>query len=159
MKTLIFDFSDVLLFSSKPLPKAKSLGEVYAELEERKLKDYFTLNTELLEFLTECSSQALLAIFSNSTTILRSEEISKVIQPLFSKIFHATELGWPKYKSDSYTKLFHELSISPQEVLYIDDKESNVEAARLAGAETHVFESTTQIIPKIKQFLGKTSSS
>ena len=59
--------------------------------------------------------------------------------PLFEEVFVSGELGMVKPGADIYAHVMAELGIGPSEFLFVDNKAVNVEGARAAGGDGHVF--------------------
>lgn len=59
--------------------------------------------------------------------------------PLFEEVFVSGELGMVKPGADIYAHVMAELGIGPSEFLFVDNKAANVEGARAAGGDGHVF--------------------
>jgi putative hydrolase of the HAD superfamily len=65
----------------------------------------------------------------------------------------AKDFGWAKDLPASYTAAAKELGTIPAEILFTDDKITNVEAAEAAGITSIHFENNQQFIAKLEKLL------
>lgn len=152
IKVLLFDFSRVLLH---PTDKtyAGSLNNLHRELKDQEsyyLFNYFELNEELLKFVKSLMGKYKLCIFT--TDIIQNDPlIREKIDPIFSRIYSANELGISKKDPGSYKFIAKDMKVLPGEIFFTDDTENNIEAANTAGVKTHLYISNKDLI----QFLKK----
>ncbi|MBN2481036.1 MAG: HAD family phosphatase, partial [Bacteroidales bacterium] len=57
---------------------------------------------------------------------------------LFEKTYFSFELGMRKPESDIFLHVIHQNGLKPQETLFIDDTEKNIETAQNLGLQTHL---------------------
>ncbi len=153
-KTLISDFSNVILFPKNPEYKS-GLNELHQQLRhapDYNPLDYFQINIEILDFYTSLKSKLDLYIFT-SGYIQEAPELLPFIQPVFKKIFSAAELGISKKDPSAYTKLTTLLNIKPEETLFIDDSQAFIEAAQIAGLVTIHYTNNTDLFYQINQLI------
>jgi len=154
IKALISDFSKVLLFR-KDNPELGKLNNYHKELLKKKDYDfwqYFILNTELLDFYKQLSSSLDMYIFTTKY-IQEYPPVQKKLKSAFRKIFSAIRLGIKKDKPEAYLKLIDLLKLAPEEILFIDDTQANIEAAKKAGLKTIHFTDTKSIINRLGEIL------
>lgn len=132
IKALLFDFSYVLY-----LPQNKG-----------------QLNQELLRFVTVSQAQFASYIFSASAPQLL-EQLRPELVPPFVDIFSSKKLGLSKYKPQAYQQLAKKLKLSPQQILFTDDRIENIRAAREAGWQTIHFKNTDYFLKKAKKLLQR----
>jgi HAD superfamily hydrolase (TIGR01509 family) len=58
-----------------------------------------------------------------------------------------------KTDPQAYEFIAKKLGKQPSEILYIDDQENNIEAARLAGLQTLHFKNNTDLLNELGQLL------
>ncbi len=140
IKAIITDFSRVLLF-----PKDKSyhgsLNGLHRDLSIQpnyRLLDSFELNTGLLEYYKSLAEKLDLYVFT-SETIQDSPELQPFIKPVFKEVFSAMKMEVDKKNENAYKKLVATVNLDPAEIIYIDDSEANIEAAKKAGLQTILF--------------------
>lgn len=151
IKTLLFDFSRVLLH---PTDKtfSGSLNKLHRELKDNEsyyLFNYFELNEELLEFLKTLKGEYELCIFT--TDIIQNDPlIREKIDPIFSRIFSANELGITKKDPESYKFIAKDLGVKPGQIFFTDDTPGNIEVAKEAGLQVHLYQNNRELIGLLK---------
>ena len=136
----VFDLSRTLLF-----PKDKSykgeLNKLYKELintHNFNFSDYFYLDEEILSYLEYLKRKCDLYIFT-SGTIQNAPEIKPRLHEIFKKIYSAEEMGLSKKDMNAYMKLSEKMKVKAYEIMYVDDSEVNIKAARSAGLNAILF--------------------
>jgi FMN phosphatase YigB (HAD superfamily) len=140
IKALMTDFSRVLLFP-KDKSYSGSLNGLHRDLSSQanyKLLDSFELNTELLEYYKSLAAKLELYVFT-SESIQDSPELQPFIKSVFKETFSAMKMEVDKKDENAYKKLVATVNLDPAEIVYIDDSEVNVEAAKKAGLQTILF--------------------
>lgn len=150
IKTLLFDFMGVI---SNPQIQnySDAVTTVHKEIFPKDpyyFINHYELNQELLEYIKTKNNKFELAIYT-SMVLSTETELNKKLAPIFSKIFSAAELGLEKKDPRSYEAIIKSLNKNPDEVLFIDDTRSNLEAAKEAGLITHMFTDNSEIIKYI----------
>lgn len=153
--TLLSDFSRVLLFP-KEEHYTGQLNELYRKLLQQKefhFFDHYRLNEELLGLYSGLKSSYSVNIFT--TDIIQNDlAVRKIIEPIFHKIYVASEMGLSKKDPSAYIYIAKDLGREPKDILFIDDSLSNIEAAEEAGFHTVQFIANVQAIGKIEELLG-----
>lgn len=152
IKYIISDFSKVLLF-----PKDENYSGKLNDLHKKNLEsgDYnfweqFELDQKLFDYYKELSNNYDLFIFT-SEYIQDYPPVRKILDTLFRKIFIALEMDVKKDDPLAYQKLSELLDCSPEEVIYIDDSKTNVDAANEAGMKAILHKTTDQTITEVKK--------
>lgn len=147
IKTLLFDFSRVLLHPTDKTYSG-SLNNLHRELKDKEsyyLFNYFELNEELLECLKTLKGKFEICIFT--TDIIQNDPlIRKKIDPIFSKIFSANELGITKSDPGSYKFIAKDLGVKPEEIFFTDDTERNIQAAKETGVQAYLYTGNKELI-------------
>ena len=147
IKVLLFDFSRVLLFPKDDTYEGK-LNDLYKQvrnLPDFNFFDHFRLNNELVEYLKVQKKNFRLVMFT-SEIIQNDPAVKNILENLFEKVFSATEMGFDKSDVNSYLYIIENLGCKPEEVLFIDDWEKNIETAKKTGLNTHLFINTSKLI-------------
>ena len=151
IKVLLFDFSRVLLHpTDKTYPG--SLNNLHKELKDNEsfyVFNYFQLNNQILDYLKTVQDKFRLAIFT--TDIIQDDPLIKEkIDPIFEKIYSASKLGITKKEKESYEFLAKDLGVSTEEILFIDDTESNIIPAKEARLLTHHYKNNSELLNYLK---------
>ena len=154
IKAILSDFSYVLLF-----PKDKDVSGSINKFHEAnkdstgyEVFNYFSLNQELLEYFTTIKDTYPLYIFTTGA-IQNVPEIRSMLDNVFTTIFSARELGVTKDDDRVYEMIAEKIGVLPEEILFIDDTEKNIDAAKNAGLQTIRFVSNTELFTEIKKIL------
>jgi putative hydrolase of the HAD superfamily len=70
----------------------------------------------------------------------------------FSKVFVSFELGFLKPDLRVYSFVAEKLGVKPSEIIFVDDKEENVDAAKKAGMNGIVFKNAVQLKSALSKF-------
>jgi HAD superfamily hydrolase (TIGR01549 family) len=152
--TLLFDFSRVLLFA-KSTSYNGELNALHQELSLNPNYNFlnnFELNGELLSYLDSIKNKISLYIFT-SGTIQNAPEIKDKIEKVFKKVFSAGDLGISKSDPDAYKLVAESLGINAEEILFIDDMEKNINAARKANLQTYLYQNNKDLVEEIESIL------
>lgn len=149
--TLLFDFSRVLLFA-----KDKTYKEDLNPLNKKLIEEnpdydflkYFELNNELLNFLESAKNRFELYIFT-SGSIQNNVAIKTELDRVFSNVFSAEEKGISKKEPGGYIEISRMINKEPSEILFVDDSQTNINAANEAGLNTFLYKDNASIITKI----------
>jgi len=155
IKAYVFDLSRTLLFPKDKDYKGE-LNKLYRELLNTPnfdFSEHFYLDEETLNYLRSLKVKCDLYIFT-SGTIQNAPEIKPRLGEIFKKIFSAEEMGLSKKGVEAYKKLAGELKVQPYELLYVDDSEANIKAARSAGLNTVLFTDFMNLRKKLQKHLS-----
>lgn len=153
MKALITDVSKVLLFS-KDKSYSGSLNELYKEKSSEAdfhFFDYYELNTELLNYYKTLKPKLKVYILT-SDAIQDAPELQPFWSNVVDKVFSASQMGTHKSKPEAYEKVLSELNMKPEEVIYVDDSEENLEAAKSVGLNTILYVDNGQVMAEIENY-------
>jgi putative hydrolase of the HAD superfamily len=151
MKTLLFDFSRVILFV-KDSGYTGKLNFLYHQNKDKpgfNYTDHFRFNEELLTFLKQNQSSFHIHIFT-SLDIQNHPVSLKKIQPIFDHILSAHDLGVSKKDPEAYSKVCRLINQPPGEVTFIDDTLENVEAAQASGLNAFQYTNSHEVIKKLE---------
>lgn len=113
-----------------------------------------TPNTELIEYVRGLRSRCRLGILSNSFVGARELETATYgFDELVEQIVYSHEIGVSKPDPRSFGTACTLLGVRPQDCLFIDDYDVNIEAARTAGMAAHLFEGNEQTMARIEAHL------
>ena len=121
------------------------------------LIDFPTIRVELLQKLRNDFG---LYLFSNTNAIhvakyqsLFRNEHGFEVTLLFDKVFHSNEIGYRKPTPESYHKIIRLSGIRPEESLFIDDSNTNVEGAVACGLKGYWLQPGQTVEEIFKEYL------
>jgi len=141
IKVILSDLSRTCLFI-KDEKYSGTLNVLYKELNEAgepfNFFDYFFLNKEYLQILSSYKDRFGLNMFT-SGSIQKDKTLYPKLKEVFNEILDPSIVGAEKDNKDSYIEISKRLNVKPEEILFIDDDENFLNAAKSAGLETYQF--------------------
>jgi putative hydrolase of the HAD superfamily len=114
-----------------------------------------TANTELIEYARRLRSRYRTGILSNSFVGARErEQAAYGFEDLVDEIIYSHECGLSKPDPAIYALTCERLRVAPQQVVFLDDHEPNVEGARQAGIHAVLYEDNARAIGEIEAILA-----
>ncbi len=138
ISTILSDFSRVIL-NPKDKNYTGTLNGLHKELSEKNENysffDHFEFNDEILNVYRQLKTKYSVNVFTTGT-IQNRPEVRQVIDSIFDNIYTAKDFGLDKKLPEAYLFIAKKLNKKPSEILFIDDQEKNIEAAKEAGLST-----------------------
>ena len=72
----------------------------------------------------------------------------------FDKAFASFQIGGRKADKETFNKILKELEKKPEEILFIDDNEKNIDNAKSLGINVIKYKNSSQLIKDIKTFVS-----
>ena len=145
IKAVITDFSRVLLFPVD-INYTGGLNELNNKLLDENPQynflDFFIVNDELLFHYSKLNKTIPVHVFT-SETIQDHPSIKRLVESSTSSVISASKLGIHKSNPLAYTEILRSLSLKPEEVIYIDDKQENLDVAEQVGIKTILYSDNT----------------
>lgn len=158
IKAFVSDFSRVLL-SPKDDSYTEGLNALHKKLSaggDYDFWSYFRLNQDLLAFYKTIGEHIDVYMFTTEY-IQEHPALQSELSSVFKKVFSGARLGLKKVDAQSYRFIAKEVGLNPKEILYIDDKQANLDAAKEAGMVVVRYESNAQatkdLTDALKNFL------
>jgi putative hydrolase of the HAD superfamily len=118
-----------------------------------------TPNTELIDYVAGLRPRCRLGILSNSFVGARElESAAYGFDRLVDEIVYSHEIGVRKPDPVAFAVTCARLQVRPGDCLFVDDFAPNVEAARTAGMQAHLFEGNAETVARISSYLDPTVS-
>ncbi len=156
VKAFLFDFSRTILFPKDKNYKGE-LNALHKELSSQAdyvFLDHFELDNGLLSYLETIKDKYELYIFT-SGSIQNAPEIKPRIDQIFKRIFSSEEIGLSKKDPEAYEYISSQIGKTPDEVLFVDDSEANIEAAKQARMNVVLYKDLKELREKIKEILER----
>jgi HAD superfamily hydrolase (TIGR01509 family) len=159
IKVLLFDFARVILLVDD-IKYQGALGYLYQKIsnQHKSIFDFLELNHELLAAIEKIQDKYQLAILTASDKLPLHPEIAPKLQNLFDPILFSKKLGVSKDQPDCYRLAAEKLGVKPEEIIFVDDKSQNVEAAKAAGCKIVHFYNTKTALLEIKKITQNESA-
>ncbi|MFQ6198913.1 HAD-IA family hydrolase [Streptomyces sp. NPDC000405] len=112
-------------------------------------------NQELIDYVRGLRGSCRLGILSNSFVGAREREAALYrFDELVEQVVYSHETGIEKPDLRAFEAACAGLEVRPESCLFIDDVAANIEAARAAGMQAHLFEDNDRAIKRIMAHLG-----
>lgn len=150
-KTLLFDFSKTILFPKDSKYKG-SLNSLHKENKDKKgykFWDHFYVNEDLLFYLAKNAQSFNCHIFTTGR-IQETSEVQTIIPKVFQQTFTVADINIKKDDSRSYLYIAKKLDLSPQEITFIDDSQTNIKAAQKAKFDAIHFTNNQELITNLE---------
>ena len=137
------------------------LGPVDTESFMADLWDEYlgTPNTGLIDYVAGLRPHCRLGILSNSFVGARElESTAYGFDRLVDEIVYSHETGVRKPDPRAFAITCTRLQVRPGDCLFVDDFAPNIEAARAAGMQAHLFEGNAATVARIAEHLDPTVS-
>lgn len=139
---------------------AKRLGMNQEQVEEymREMWDWYCgrLNTAMADFFRGLRSRYQTAILSNSFVGARREEQQRYhFDEMTDLIIYSHEEGIAKPERRIFELICERLAVLPAEIVFLDDVEGHVIAARDFGIHAVLYKDNAQAIEEINRLLEK----
>ncbi|MDP2630892.1 MAG: HAD-IA family hydrolase [Candidatus Uhrbacteria bacterium] len=157
IKAVVTDFSQVILLpiDSSYTGGLNALHKKLSECGDYDFWSHFQLNKELLSFYAILSKAIDVYVFT-AEYIQEHPALEADLKGVFKAVFSGARLGLLKTDPEAYAILATTIGRLPEEILYIDDRQENIDAARQAGMEGIRFESNGQAICDLRTMCGFT---
>jgi epoxide hydrolase-like predicted phosphatase len=116
-------------------------------LTEKEFLDYWfgteKENTELIELTRKLKNKGLRVIILSNNFRERADYYEKnfpFLQDLFDGVYYSWQTGFVKPDVRAFKNIFEKHDLSPEEVIYFDDSDKNIELAKSIGIEAHIFD-------------------
>ena len=152
IKVLLFDLARVLLFP-KDSNYQEELNQLHKSLSSNptyNFNGYFYLDEKIMDYLRSIKDKYQLYMFT-SGAIQYADEIHSQLTEIFKKIYSAAEMGVSKKDPESYRTIAKDIGAEPNEILFIDDSEGNVAAAKEAGLKAFVYKELEELKMEISE--------
>lgn len=169
-KVLGYKNEDIDIFKSlhkyklSSISSMKKLEETYNEIKKEfdlekdfaafvdnyiKIMDKIYYYKDVVEFEHSLKDKCYIGILSN-LVILDEERINKQLNlSMYDYVFLSYKFGLKKPNKDIYEEVMKNIEFKPEEILFIDDSEKNIETAKSMGWNTLI--ATGKELNKIKE--------
>ena len=103
------------------------------------------LNSGLVDIARILKAQYRVAVLSNSDSFLERRLRHMGVWNLFEFVINSYRVKLRKPDPRIFQLLMDRLALKPQEVIFVDDKESNIAAAQAMGINGHVFSANQEL--------------
>lgn len=145
-RTLKEGKTDVEFWRTYAQDKAIALPSDWEASLRSAMNDAIAVNPKMYQLVDELKEQKIpIALLSNI-----NKRLAKLVRDLglyepFDPCLLSWEMGVEKPDPKAYEFLLKKLGLSPQDVVFIDDRIENIEGAKMVGIDAILFESEEQL--------------
>lgn len=147
----IDEFKDAYNKMKEEFHLTKSFHE-FAKLH-KKILDKIDYYKEVAEYEKTLKDKCMIGIFSNLTILDKDRLDKEVGLSNYDYVFLSFEYGYQKPEIELYKKVQEKLDFKPENILFIDDFDQNIETAKKMGWNT--FQGLGLELDKIKEVCEK----
>ncbi len=136
---------------------AKQLDLTQAEVSKMQAEIWsgYEWNTQLLDFVHSLKPDYKTGVLSDAWADAREGMAEVINHDLFDVIIFSAEVGLQKPNPEIFHLALSRLEIEPQEAIFLDDRQKNIDAAQDLGMHGLLFTETQQAIQDITHLLIK----
>lgn len=125
--------------------------------EAQQVEDYFNdniiINKVIIGTLKKLINHYKIIMISNSnSTMLRNIIANYELCDYFDEILISGEVGYMKPQPEIYQLVLDKFNLKPSEIIYIDDRAQNIEAAKQLGIDSIGFVSNSQLLDILSKY-------
>ena len=125
----------------------KKLSELY--------NNSITVDNQMLELAKSLKEKYKLVILSNDTKDWMDAKIKRFnLLDIFDQVYCSGNIGIAKPNKEIIDYVLNDLKIKPDELLFIDNQENNIESAKLLGIKTILFQNIETLREQLSEVLG-----
>ncbi len=110
------------------------------------------IDQEMVNLIKQLPKQFRLGILTNNHDRFEDYLQRVGLTDLFDEVVNTHRIGVAKPDKPAYLRAVSRLSVEPQNCLFIDDVEANVEGGQAAGLKCHHFRTQTGLVEWLKEF-------
>lgn len=110
-------------------------------------------NTEMTDLAKSLKMNGIRLFILSNNFKERSEYYDKnfpFLREFFEKVYYSWQTGYVKPDERCYKLILEENGLKPEECLYFDDSEQNIEVAKTLGLNGYIFENVEQVRRLVK---------
>jgi FMN phosphatase YigB (HAD superfamily) len=147
LKAILVDLNNVIL-----IPRSSKISTDPAILLFLDINDVFEINNDLLSKLK--GQDIPVYAFTALNTLLNNPSVKSFLTMNFKQVFSEKLLGLDKQSSYAYEFIAkNKLGLKTDQVLFIDDSKTNIQAAKNTGMLTLLYTNKQDIISELKNML------
>jgi len=105
------------------------------------------LNEKLFSYISKLREKGVQCFLATNNEKYRTQYILQEweFDKLFDGVFSSCDIGYKKPQKEYYEYILQTVGSQPQDILYFDDEQENVDIARELGIEAHVYGDVEQV--------------
>jgi putative hydrolase of the HAD superfamily len=131
----------------KPWLKKWNWSKPVDEFLDYWFKAEHQINFELIENIRELRKNNIRCVLATNQEKYRLEYMKKEMdfEEVFDKIYSSNLIGFKKPATQYYEYILNDLNENPSNIIFYDDRQENIESAKLLGINSHLYDKSTKI--------------
>ena len=147
LKAVTGQISDTEWRGSVQAKLLNSIGEsLVKELVDAWTNSEAHIDKTIIEFYKAHFPSAKVVLVTNATSRLSQDINNHGLDNMFDGIINSSEVGFAKPSHSFFNKVMRQLGVRFDEVIYIDDSETNVQSAMQLGIRSHHYQNHAQLV-------------
>jgi putative hydrolase of the HAD superfamily len=111
------------------------------------------INQDILNLVASLRQAGTKCYIASDHSKYRADDLMKNVSmnQYFDGGLFSCDLGTTKDKPEFFSKITHQLKLKPEQILFIDDEQENIDAAHQAGIRARFFRSVRSLIEDLGQ--------
>lgn len=103
-------------------------------------------NEDLVKVIQGARTHGVKCYIATEQEQYRTDYIRNVMfKDAFDGVFSTAEIGFKKNDSRFFKNIVNSLNVNPAEIIYFDDSQSKLDAAKVLGIQTYLYENSEQV--------------
>lgn len=117
------------------------------------LNNVLTLNHELVDLMEELKPEFRLGLLTNAERLSLQKYLdNEAVGEMFEVVLASSEVGAAKPDPQIYWHLINRMELEPEQMIFVDDSASHVDAAIGLGMKAHLYKD----VPDLQRYLDET---
>jgi putative hydrolase of the HAD superfamily len=131
----------------KPWLKKWNWSKPVDEFLDYWFKAEHSINFELIENIKELRKSKIKCVLATNQEKYRLEYMKKEMdfETIFDKIYSSNLIGFKKPALEYYRFILNDLNENPSNIIFYDDRQENIESAKLLGINSHLYNKSIKI--------------
>lgn len=130
--------------------KRHNVAEI-VEFYKEQYKKHAKFDAQVIQLIKKLKAKVKIVCLTNTNRV-HFEIYGQKLLKIFDKVFASHQIGLQKPDKEIFLKVLGELKLTPEEVVFVDDRAKNVEAAKSLGMNAIKFENYEQLIKDLAAF-------
>lgn len=134
-------FTEAICRKYCPSASLENLTQLYVEYYNKQA----IINNAVVKIISSLKPEIQKVALSNMNDLHAKCNQSRGLFNLFNKVYLSSVIGKVKPHIDAYEYVIQDLHITPQNTMYIDDKEENIHIGKSIGFESYLYDTPIQL--------------
>lgn len=115
-------------------------------------KKYKKHNDKIYELIRKLKNKFIVVCLSDTNVVHYEAHKEQNTVKDFHKVFTSFQIGSTKRETNTFKKVLNELSVKPEETIFIDDNDKNIEIAKSIGIRSIKYTDYKKLVNELKGY-------